>query len=68
MMSKRIRDNKSYHHGQRAYKRGKNWTACPYKTGGRVQLERTSWLTGWLDNRTNSVLGHIFKKYETTFP
>lgn len=57
-----IRGMREYKLGRTAYLAGKKIN--PFQGGD----SRTAWWTGWLDERTNNSLRHIFDKYNMTFP
>lgn len=63
--AKKVRDCIEYSSGKKAYEEGQGKEACPHVTGdGR----RAGWFTGWLDARTLSKFGRLFKKYNLEFP
>ena len=51
---------KAENEGRKAFRKGLKQTACLYgnKDGGK----RVEWLGGWLSERTNKRLGHIWER------
>lgn len=58
------RSRPEYEDGRVAYIKGIESIDCPHARGG----PRGSWLVGWLDARTISRLGHIFRKHDLSLP
>ena len=62
----RMRRERAKNEGKIAFNAGE--TKNPYPSDLGSGAERIAWWDGWLDQRTISRLGHIFKKYDLSYP
>lgn len=59
-----VRDTRDYRQGRDAFLDGVRIDSCPHRRG----VSRTAWLCGYYDARTLDRLGHVFEKWNLSWP